>query len=74
MFFVGGLIGLFIIGVILYKTYIYFIKHPFKVSKPLMIQINKNIAPYIMVAFLGWFSGFGNIFFDWAIFTRYLYC
>ena len=62
MFFVGGLIGLFVTGIILNKTYFLFIKNNYKTSKPLIAQIHQNIAPYISVAFLGWLSGFGNVF------------
>lgn len=62
MFFVGVLIGLSVIGIVLNKTYFLFIKNSYKTSKPIMAQIHQNIAPYISVAFLGWLSGFGNVF------------
>jgi O-antigen/teichoic acid export membrane protein len=62
MFFVGGLIGLFVIGILLNKTYFLFIKNSYETSKPIMAQIHQNIAPYILVAFLGWLTGFGNVF------------
>jgi len=62
MFFLGSLLGLFLIGILLNKTYFLFIKNKYKISKSIISQVQKNTKPYISVAFLGWLSGFGNVF------------
>tara|TARA_B110000977_G_scaffold185325_2_gene250026 strand:- start:153 stop:1484 length:1332 start_codon:yes stop_codon:yes gene_type:complete len=62
MFFLGSLLGFLFSGVVFYKAYIVFFINKFRRSGSIISQINRDIKPYISVAFLGWLSGYGNVF------------
>lgn len=62
MFFLGALVGFILVAFLLRATYLPFIQNTSLQNRSITAQINRRAKPYISVAFLGWLSGYGNVF------------
>ena len=70
-FFLMGTSGMLLISVILKSKYKHLVFNKEILTKNLMLGIIKGTPPYILIAILGWISGFGNIFIIDIFLTEY---